>query len=331
MTFLGNAFVCDGTSRAHNSNKIFNSAITNLHTANNQKGVYHEAFKDCLAIYENDWYKGCVHHSGCPLTQRSGDPTNAIEYTNSKAEAQKRIPTMRREEAHNSFLLIYASSKVHCFHLTQFSTCNSGLSSSFLPGFFFSMTSPMIFSDVNFVSSLFAIFPDGTEHLGLLVCGKADKGVKKYLKVVTDQEYPDLDAVGVSLMYLWLIEWKGGYLFPSSGEICSQPENGIYSTTICYTTTMKNIQNLAASALIERTNLKIGFAKFWKTGYCLAIFGKAKNDDLKKSARHSQYCKDSATYAKDADGLYKQHLANPVPMNCVQKWSNIHVEAFGQS
>ena len=52
-------------------------------------------------------------------------------------------------------------------------------------------------------------------------------------------------------------------------------------------------------------------------------------DDLKKSARHSQYSKDSATYAKDAEGLYKQHLTNPVPMNCAQKWSNIHVKAFG--
>ena len=96
-------------------------------------------------------------------------------------------------------------------------------------------------SDVNFVSSLFAIFPDGVEHLGLLVCGKADKGVKKYLKVVTDLEYPGFDAVSVLLVYLWLIGWKGGYLFASSGEIRSLPDNGIYSTTICYTTTMKSI------------------------------------------------------------------------------------------
>ena len=58
---------------------------------------------------------------------------------------------------------------------------------------------------MNFVSSLFAIFPDGIEHLGLWVRGKADKGVKKYLKVVTDREYPDLDAVSVLLVYLWLM------------------------------------------------------------------------------------------------------------------------------
>ena len=50
-------------------------------------------------------------------------------------------------------------------------------------------------SDGDFVSSLFAVFPEGIEHLGLWVNGKADKGVKKYLKVVADQEYPDLDAV----------------------------------------------------------------------------------------------------------------------------------------
>ena len=83
---------------------------------------------------------------------------------------------------------------------------------------------------------------------------------------------------------------------------------------------MKNIQHLAASALIERTNLKIGFATFRKTGYCLAIFGEANCDDL-KSQLGTVSSKDSATYAKDAEALYKQHLANPVPMNCVQKWS----------
>ena len=85
---FGKPFVCDGTWRAPDSNKIFNAAIANLHTANSQKGVYHEVCKDCLAIHENDQYKGCVHHSGCPLTQRSGDPTNATEYANSKAEVQ---------------------------------------------------------------------------------------------------------------------------------------------------------------------------------------------------------------------------------------------------
>ena len=94
---------------------------------------------------------------------------------------------------------------------------------------------------------------------------------------------------------------------------------------------MKNIQHLAASALIERSHLKIGLATFRKTGYCLAIFSEANHDDLKKSARHSQYSKDSATYAKDTEGFYKQHLANRVPMNCVKKWSKIRVEAFGQS
>ena len=77
---FGKPFVCDEIWRAPDSNKIFNAANANLHAPNNQKGVYHEACKDCLAIHENDWYKGCGCHSGCPLTQKSGDPTNATEY-----------------------------------------------------------------------------------------------------------------------------------------------------------------------------------------------------------------------------------------------------------
>ena len=129
---FGKPFVCDGTWRALDPNKIFNAAIANLHTANNQKGVYHEACKHSPAIHENDQYKGCVCHSGCPLTQRSQQMLLNIPIQ--KLKFKKRMPTMRRKEAHNSFLLINASSKVHCYHLTQFSTCNSGLSSSFLAG-----------------------------------------------------------------------------------------------------------------------------------------------------------------------------------------------------
>ena len=42
--------------------------------------------KIALQIMKMTSTRGCVCHSGCPLTQRSGDPTNATEYTNSKAE-----------------------------------------------------------------------------------------------------------------------------------------------------------------------------------------------------------------------------------------------------
>ena len=47
-------FVCDETWRVPDSSEILNAVIGNLHTANNQKSVYHEACKDCLAIPEND-------------------------------------------------------------------------------------------------------------------------------------------------------------------------------------------------------------------------------------------------------------------------------------
>ena len=94
---------------------------------------------------------------------------------------------MRRNEAHNSFLLIYASSKVHC--------CLSSDTIFNLQLWVIIIISCRLFlhhdefhdlSGGNFVPSLFAIFLEGIEHLGLWVCGKADKGVKKYLKVVTD-------------------------------------------------------------------------------------------------------------------------------------------------
>ena len=164
---FGKPFVCDGTWRAPDSNKIFNAAIASLHTANNQKDVYCEAYKDYLAIHENDWYKWCVHHSGCPLTQRSGDPTSATEYANSKAEVQKKDANYEKK---GSSQLIPADL---CF------LQNTLLSSDTI----FNLQLWVIIiiscrlllhhdefhdlSDGNFVSSLFAIFPGGIEHLGL--------------------------------------------------------------------------------------------------------------------------------------------------------------------
>ena len=91
------------------------------------KGVYHEACKDCLAIHENDWYKGGVCHSGCPLTQRSGDPTNATEYANSKAEFQKKDANYEKK---GSSQLIPADlhflQSAQLSSNTKFSICNSG-------------------------------------------------------------------------------------------------------------------------------------------------------------------------------------------------------------
>ena len=42
-----------------------------------------------------------------------------------KLKFKKRMPTMRRREAHNSFQLIDTFTKVHCCHLTQYSICHS--------------------------------------------------------------------------------------------------------------------------------------------------------------------------------------------------------------
>ena len=108
-----------------------------------------------------------------------------------------------------------------------------------------------------------------------------------------------------------MAHWVEGWLlcFHHQGKFAHDDLIMVFcSTTICYAMTVKNIQPLAASVLIERTNLNIGFATFWKTGYCLAIFGEANCDNLKKSARHSQYSKDSATYAKDAEVLLQNNI-----------------------
>jgi hypothetical protein len=183
----------------------------------------------------------------------------------------------------------------------------------------------------DFVIPCSEIRKEAIEHLVVKVCGKTDvKNV--FLKLVADHEYPELCPVRHLLVYLHLIGWKGGFLFPSEEELSSPPSDGIFTTRIDYKPFLKHIQRLCNDVLLQRPGLdKIGCHTFRKTGYCLAIFGEANRDDLKKSARHSPSGKDAPSYSKDADANFASHLRNPQECNAVQKWRNIRIENAGNA
>jgi hypothetical protein len=64
-----------------------------------------------------------------------------------------------------------------------------------------------------------------------------------------------------------------------------------------------------------------------KTGYCIAIFGKANRDDLKGSARHSKKSRSAPVYEKDAAASVETHERHQTDGNMVRKWTNIKVES----
>jgi hypothetical protein len=147
-----------------------------------------------------------------------------------------------------------------------------------------------------FQSAMFSI-PDATkivESLVLTVCGKVDK------------KWVYFWLYAVLLIYLYIIKWKGGYIFPQAQELHNPPSDGVYTTTICHTTLNRQIQELCKKVLQPRSNMKVGCQTYGgrQASYCLAIFGDADRDDLKMSARHSKKSKDAPTYSKDAAGSY---------------------------
>jgi hypothetical protein len=146
-----------------------------------------------------------------------------------------------------------------------------------------------------------------------------------------DHEYPELCPILPLLVYLYAIKWKGGYIFPRPQQLHNPPSDGVYTPTICHSTLNKQAQDLCRKVLQPRSNMKVGYQTWRKTGYCLAIFGEANRDDLEMSARHSKKSKDAPSYSKDATGSYQIQKQNPNSLNFVRAWTNIVVLNTGKA
>lgn len=81
-----------------------------------------------------------------------------------------------------------------------------------------------------------------------------------------DDEYPDLDLKRNLICYLYLIGWKGGFMFPSSDELANPPADGIYTTQMCESdayTTLKLIflKSLGRNEFLSwHSSRKIGYS-----------------------------------------------------------------------
>jgi hypothetical protein len=55
---------------------------------------------------------------------------------------------------------------------------------------------------------------------------------ERYATIWGDQEYSDLDLMRHLMAYIYMIGWKGGFLFPSAKELANPPTDGVYKTCI---------------------------------------------------------------------------------------------------
>jgi hypothetical protein len=314
---------CEGTWKAPKNTDIYCAAIVNLHIENDQIGAYEEACEDCRKKRSGTRHKGCDEHEGCPILKRHGDPTKHKDFINCKSKAKDDPAYV---EKGSSQLLV---SDIRLIIRHQLPRGVIGLQTVCIV----LMAIRLFlrhdeFHDIKleeFLPDLFEIKDGNVSALAIEVYGKADKRWVS-LKLWANDEWPDIDPVRYLLIYLKLTGIKSGYLFPSAKELEAKPADGVYKTTVSYSTFMFQLKNICIEVLPKRKDLKIGCQVWRKTGYLFGIFAQATNDNLMQAARHltkknaEKYWKDAAT---QFETVQRENLADMQ----VGKWQPVLVES----
>ena len=323
---LNRPMYCDGAWKAPKREWIFSAAITDLHKHHNHVAEYVEACPDCLKLGAELRHRGCLLHSGSPLIRRKGNPTTHEIYTNTTKQLWKDDHAYK-ENGSAQFLVEDVRKLLRRF-LAAPCLANLQMSCIMLVAILMFLRHDefhKIHSD-EFIENEFHILSNSIEELVLKVKGKVDEE-EVGLRLSADHEFPDLCPIRHLMVYMYLLSWKGGYLFPTQEEMENPPEDGIYKTTADYDGIMVHLIQVCGEVLGEQEGFKVGTHSFRKTGCLFAIFGQCNRDDLKPSMRHSKKSKDTSTYVSDADALYQKHKRDPHPHNNVRKWKCIRVES----
>ena len=328
LDVFGTPITCEGGWIAPKNIKIFRAAIFDLHIANNQTSEeYEEQCEDCRALPDDQRLDGCEHHPHNPSRYRRGNPTRHQTFRNTVITMDQVAVEKGYQETGSSQLL---PSDLRLLRGRLLST-NSIVD---LRDWVIDIlaTKQALRHDEfhnihenDFLPELFEITDDRIDALAFQVYGKCDNRWCQ-LKLHSDHATTDLCPVRALLVYLHLIGWKGGYIFPSQEELSNPPCDFVYKTHIDYQCFLKDLKNVCKATLPTRTpELKIGCQVFRKTFYVIGVFGQAGECELKNSARHKSI-QNSLIYRKSAMMDYNTHLNSPVPSNNVSKWKPILVD-----
>lgn len=93
---------------------------------------------------------------------------------------------------------------------------------------------------------------------------------ERYVVVHGDSQYGDVDALRHFQAYLYLIDWKGGHIFPSAQELKHPPADGVYQTAMTEEELMKGFNWLAKEVLGREDKLNTHFLRH--LAYLFAFF-----------------------------------------------------------
>ena len=278
------------------------SAVVRLHINNGFQGnrVYQDHCDACIGAYAADAYcQGCERHvgqgEGGLHLRRVGQPTHADEYlacmdnlndiTYKERGCSPLAPWQLRElrkywlnnsqDEDLSGLMYYTMVLISC-------------------KLFLRSDEALGIDKEDFVIDGFKIRQDGRiDAVCLRILGKTDSEWH-YYRLWSDHECPDMCPVRHLLLYIYLLGWKGGKLFPGSSFLTSKKaregKGGVFDTCIEYNSFDKAFKRSVLVALPQMETgvrkMKVGLHMFRKTAYLLAILGLGEWAAIKIDARH---------------------------------------------
>ena len=319
----GEIITTEGHWKAPRQAGIYSAAVSAIHCQNRKGGEYADACDGC-----RDGTCNIQAHSAAPKLLRSGNPTTDCIFKNSMRQRKKDSVGYQEEGASQllpSDLRDLRTTLLNSQSIVDLQTWTIIIVSVCL---FLRHDKFHSIKVEQFDPSLFCIKEDQLAWLALRIMGKCDK-LWYTFRLCADDKHPDLCPVRAIAVYSYLIGIKGGCLFPSERELLNPPEDGIYKTTIVYTTLMAQLKRLCDNHLQPRKGgVKIGCHTFRKTGYLVAVFGDANDMNLMVSARHKSQT-EAKTYKRDASALLAIHRELPNPKNDVSKWQSILMQSVG--
>jgi len=325
----GTTVITEGHWKNPNQANGYSAAINALHKANDHDGHYYDVCQNCC-----DGTCQAFPHQSLPRTFRSGNPTTHQIFANSMRQ-RKKDGANYREEGVTQLLPIdlrdLRSRLLSSQSIVDLQTWTIIIVSSCLLLRHDEFHSLCVDS---FDQGLSCILENRLVSLAVKIQGKTDQQ-EVLLRLFADDDNPDLCPVRALSVYCYLIGIKDGYIFPSSIELVGDKNgekrvtDGIFKTTICYSTFNDILKSLTKIALRPRRGgVKVGSHTFRKTGYLLAYWGGASDVELMQTARHKTQSI-IPTYKKDAAGNLAIHEEIPHHLNRVSKWRSIIISGKG--
>lgn len=123
-------------------------------------------------------------------------------------------------------------------------------------------------------------------------------------------------------MYLYVIRWKGGSLFPTEQELKNPPFDGIYKTKVKGTRVHSNLEGLLRKCTTRLE--KLGSHMMRKTGYMWATLGKARDSvSMMLAAGHASVGV-ALKYFQDCLSLVDQMPPEDRAIQSVGTWHSCH-------